>query len=189
MAHALTSEQIRQVVNNTVVVMLARLDLLPEWQENLLDLLQQARDANLDEEAIFVSAVLALLHSPGDTLPTGTAYDYAWQSIVTGLRTGAVEPAPAEEEALSLDRLLSSMSDALIAVLTQVPDQRETVTDELREIRTAASQANVSELTNWLDDALAALDGTPVQSLGQNHQGIYAVYWNEVAQKLQQVDG
>jgi hypothetical protein len=188
MARALTSEQIRQMVNNTVVVLLARLDLLPEWQENLLDLLQQAREAHLDEEAIFVSAVLALLHSPGDTLPTGTVYDNAWQSIVTGLRTGNVQPALADDETMSLERLLDSMAEALVAVMTQVPDQKPTVAGELREIRAAAAQADVSALTNWLDDALAVLDGAPVQSLGQNHQGVYAAYWNEVIQKLQQVD-
>jgi hypothetical protein len=188
MAQALTSEQIRQVVSNTVVVMLARLDLLPEWQENLLDLLQQAREAHLDEEAIFVSAVLALLHSPGDTLPTGTAYDYAWQSILTGLRTGTVQPAPAGDDVMSLDRLLSSMVEALVAVMTQVPEQKPTVADELRGIRSAADQADVSELTHWLDDALALLDGAPAQSLGKNHQGMYAEHWNAIAQKLQQVD-
>jgi hypothetical protein len=188
MGRVLTPEQIRQMVNNTVVVLLARPDLLPEWQDNLLDLLQQAREAHLDEEAIFVSAVLALLHSPADTLPTGTVYDYAWQSIVTGLRTGTVQPIPADDETMSLDRLLGSMAEALVAVMTQVPDQRPTVADELREIRTAATQADVRELITWLDDALAVLDGAPVQSLGQGHQGVYAVYWNEVAQKLQQVD-
>ena len=188
MARALTAEQIRQVVNNTVVVMLARLDLLPEWQENLLDLLQQAREAHLDEEAIFVSAVLALLHSPSDTLPTGTVYDYAWQSILTGLRTGVTPPPPAEGDTLSLDRLLNSMAEALVAVMTQVPNQKDTVADELRGIRSAAAQAGVTELTDWLDDALALLDGAPAQSLGRNHQGVYADYWNVIAQKLQQMD-
>jgi soluble cytochrome b562 len=89
---------------------------------------------------------------------------------------------------MSLDRLLSSMAEALVAVMTQVPDQKPTVADELREIHTAATQAGVRELISWLDDALAVLDGAPVQSLGQTHQGVYAAYWNEVAQKLQQVD-
>jgi hypothetical protein len=186
MISTLTSEQVDQVVSNTAVVLLARPDLLPEWRANLLDLLRQARQSALDEEAVFVAAVLALLHSPGDTLPTGTAYDYAWQSILMSLQTGVLQPvsrAP-QAESMTLDRLLQSVTEAVVAVMTQVPEQKDAVASELRQMREAAVDADVAELRAWLDDVLALLRGTPITQLGNGHEGMYATYWTIIARNI-----
>jgi hypothetical protein len=50
MTLALTSDQVNQVVSNTTMVMLVRPDLLPEWRDNLMELLQQARSSSRLEE-------------------------------------------------------------------------------------------------------------------------------------------
>lgn len=188
MARVLTSEQVEQVINNTMVVMLVRPDLMPDWRNNLTDLLQQARDARLDEEAIFVSAVLTLLYSPEDTLPTGTTYDPAWQSLLSGLRTGVRQPAAVEGERMSLDRLLSSIAEAVIAVMTQAPEQKGMIVEELREMRTAAVKGSMSEMVAWVDDALEVLNGAAPRGLSYHHQGVYAAYWDAVTRSIQRGD-
>ncbi len=184
MTLALTAEQINQVVSNTTLVLLVRPDLLPEWRENLTALLQQARTSDMHEEAIFVSAVLSLLYSPGDTLPTGTVYDYAWQSILTGLQTGVPQPTASQGDQMTLDRLLNSVSEAVIAVMTQVPDQKSAVAGEVREMRSAAVDAQVAELINWIDDVLALLAGTTTAESGENHQGVYGAYWRLIIRSI-----
>ncbi len=184
MTLALTAEQINQVVSNTTLVLLVRPDLLPEWRENLMALLQQARTSDMHEEAIFVSAVLSLLYSPGDTLPTGTVYDYAWQSILTGLQTGVPQPTASQGDQMTLDRLLNSVSEAVIAVMTQVPDQKSAVAGEVREMRSAAVDAQVAELINWIDDVLALLAGTTTAESGENHQGVYGAYWRLIIRSI-----
>ncbi|HMM28924.1 MAG TPA: hypothetical protein PKD46_11630 [Aggregatilineaceae bacterium] len=175
MAYALTREQVQQVVQNTVLVMLARSDLLPDWRANLGDLIQQMRAAALDDEAIFLAAVLALLDRPTDTLPTGTQYDQAWQAIVTGLQTGSLPSA--REETVTLDRLLGSVVQAISAVQSHAPDQRQAVYDELLHIKTAALEAEVPELVVWIDDALDVLDGAAPTERAHHHAGVYGVYW------------
>ncbi len=178
MAYALTSEQVRQVVQNTVLVMLARSDLLPDWRANLGDLVQQMRAAALDDEAIFLAAVLALLDCPTDNLPTGTQYDQAWQSIVTGLQTGAL---PSErEEMVTLDRLLGSIVQAISAVQSRASDQRQAVSEELLNIKTAALEAEVPELVVWIDDALDVLDGAAAAGRAHHHAGVYGIYWQAI---------
>jgi hypothetical protein len=186
MTIALTPEQVNQVVSNTTLVLLIRPDLLPEWRNNLMDLLRQTRSTDMQEAAIFVSAVLALLHSPGDTLPTGTVYDYAWQAILTGLQTGVPQPAASQGEQMTLDRLLNSVTEAAVAVMTQVPQQKDAVADELREMRAAAVEAQVAELTRWIDDVLALLSGTPSSDLpGEEHQGVYGAYWRLIVRSTE----
>jgi uncharacterized protein YbcC (UPF0753/DUF2309 family) len=185
MSLVLTSEQVNQVVSNTTLVLLVRPDLLPEWQENLMDLLRQARSAELYEEAIFVSAVLALLYAPGDTLPTGTIYDYAWQTILTGLQTGMPQPAVSQGDEMTLDRLLNSVAEAVIAVMTQIPEQKDTIADELREMRGAAVEAQVDELIRWIDDLLALIAGTSPAELGGDQQGIYGAYWRLIMRSIE----
>ena len=184
MTLALTSEQVNQVVSNTTLVLLVRPDLLPEWRENLMALLQQARSSDLHEEAIFVSAVLSLLNSPGDTLPTGTVYDFAWQSILTGLQTGVPQPAASQGDQMTLDRLLNSVSEAVIAVMTQVPDQKDAVTAELRDMRIAAVDAQIADFIRWIDDVLALLAGTTTAESGQDHQGVYGAYWRLIVRSI-----
>jgi hypothetical protein len=185
MAYALTTEQVDQIVNNTMLVLMVRPDLMPEWRTNLENLLQQTQQYEMDDEAIFVAAVLTALHKPTDTLPTGTLYDHAWQSIVVGLQTGVAQPTSAEAESLSLDRLLNSVAEALITVMTEVPEQKEAVISELHDMRTAATDAQIDELIAWIDDALALLHGTPAADLEQQHQGVYATYWDAVIQHIQ----
>ena len=184
MTLALTSEQINQVVSNTTLVLLVRPDLLPEWRESLVALLQQARSSDLHEEAIFVSAVLSLLYSPGDTLPTGTVYDYAWQSILTGLQTGVPQPTASQGDQMTLDRLLNSVSEAVIAVMTQVPDQKDAVATELRDMRIAAVDAQIADLIRWIDDVLALLEGTTAAESGEEHQGVYGAYWRLIVRSI-----
>ena len=184
MTLALTSEQINQVVSNTTLVLLVRPDLLPEWRESLVALLQQARSSDLHEEAIFVSAVLSLLYSPGDTLPTGTVYDYAWQSILTGLQTGVPQPTASQGDQMTLDRLLNSVSEAVIAVMTQVPDQKDAVATELRDMRIAAVDAQIADLIRWIDDVLALLAGTLTAEGGADHQGVYGAYWRLIVRSI-----
>jgi hypothetical protein len=186
MAYALTSEQVDQIVNNTMLVLMVRPDLMSEWRTNLQNLLQQTQQYEMDDEAIFVAAVLTALHKPADTLPTGTIYDYAWQSIVVGLQTGVARPAASEAESLSLDRLLNSVAEALITVMTEYPEQKDAVVSELREMRTAAADAKIDELIAWIDDGLALLQGTPAAGLGQQHQGVYATYWEAVIQNIEE---
>lgn len=186
----LTSDQVKQIVNNTVIVLLARSDMLDEWQMSLVNLLEQARHADMDDESVFVAAVLALLSHPDDTLPTGTAYDRAWESILIGLQTGVIqEETPAEEpDNLSLDRLLNSIAQAAISVLTRAPEQKETIEAELLQIRSTADESHLSELTAWLDDVLALLGGINPNSINSNHQGIYSIYWNALVQNLSRDD-
>lgn len=178
MAYALTSEQVQQVVQNTVLVALARSDLLPDWRANLGDLIQQMRAAALDDEAIFLAAVLALLDRPTDTLPTGTRYDQAWQAIVTSLQTGSLPSA--REETVTLDRLLESIAQAISAVQTHAPDQHQAVYEELMHIKAAALEAKVPELVVWIDDALDVLDGAEAAERAHHHAGMYSVYWQTV---------
>lgn len=186
MTIALTPEQVNQVVSNTTLVLLVRPDLLPEWRDNLMDLLRQARATDMHEAAIFVSAVLALLHSPDDTLPTGTVYDYAWQAILTGLQTGIAQTPASQGETITLDRLLNSVAEAVIAVLTQVPHQKEAVVGEIYEMRAAAVEAQVAELVRWIDDLLALLAGVPAANLPhEKHEGIYGVYWRLIIRNIQ----
>lgn len=186
MGRVLTAEQLDQVIHNTMVVLLVRPDLLPEWRTNLMDLLRQTRTSHLDEESIFVAAVLALLHSPDDTLPTGTNYDSAWQSLLTGLRTGVAQPSATQGERMALDRLLNSVAEAVVAVVTQVPAQREAVSVELSQMRRAAVEAGIRDLATWIDDALAVLDGAQPRSLVGSHQGVYAAYWDAIVRGTQQ---
>jgi hypothetical protein len=184
MTLALTSEQVNQVVSNTTLVLLVRPDLLPEWRDNLMALLQQARNSDLHEEAIFVSAVLSLLFSPGDTLPTGTVYDYAWQSILNGLQTGVPQPATSQSDQMTLDRLLNSVSEAVIAVMTQVPEQKNAVAEELRDMRIAAVDAQITDFIRWIDAVLALLAGTPGAESGGDHQGVYGAYWRLILRSI-----
>lgn len=178
MAYALTSEQVQQVVQNTVLVALARSDLLPDWRANLGDLIQQMRAAALDDEAIFLAAVLALLDRPTDTLPTGTQYDQAWQAIVTGLQTGSLPPA--RDETVTLDRLLGSVAQAISAVQSHAADQWQAVYEELLHIKAAALEAEAPELVVWIDDALDVLDGAEAAERAHHHVGIYGAYWQTV---------
>lgn len=180
MAYALTTEQVQQVVQNTVLVILARPDLLPDWQTNLSDLIRQMRAAALDDEAIFLAAVLALLDQPADTLPTGTQYDQAWEAIVTGLQTRSLPHA--REETITLDRLLSSIVQAVTAVQTQAADQRQAVYEELLQIKAAALESQVPELVVWLDDALDVLDGADPAERTHHHTGVYSVYWQSLTE-------
>jgi hypothetical protein len=186
MGRVLTDEQLEQIINNTMVVMLVRSDLMPDWRGNLLDLLRQARGAQLDEEAIFVAAVLNLLYAPDDTLPTGTVYDVAWQSLLTALRTGVRPPAATESREMTLDRLLSTVADAVVTVLTRSPDQRESVTEELNQMLTAAHNSSLREMVAWIEDALAVLDGAAPEVFTSKHQGVYASYWEMIANSARQ---
>lgn len=184
MTHALTMDQVGQIVNNTMLVLLARPDLLPDWRANLLDLMQQARAQEMEDEMLFVAAVLTLLHSPDDKLPTGTVYDYAWESLLISLATGVAQPLD-REEGVSLERLLRSVAEAVVAVVTHAPTQKDTIMGEIKQMRAAAVDAAVPELVAWVDDALALLQGKAIDELGQTHHGIYATYWDAIIQAIQ----
>lgn len=180
MAYALTTEQVQQVVHNTALVILARPDLLPDWRDNLSDLIQQMRAAALDDEAIFLAAVLALLDRPADALPTGTQYDRAWESLVSGLQTGSLPQM--REETVSLDRLLSSIAQAVAAVCAHAADQREVVAEELLQIKEAAVESQIPELIVWLEDALAVLGGASPAERAHHHAGVYHTYWQSLVE-------
>ena len=181
MAYALTTEQVQQVVQNTVLVILARPDLLPDWQSNLNDLIGQMRAAALDDEAIFLAAVRVLLDRPADTLPTGTQYDQAWQAIITGLQTRSLPQA--REESITLDRLLNSIVQAVTAVQTHAAEQRQAIYEELLQIQAAAVESEVPELVVWLDDALDVLDGAVPSERAHHHSGVYSAYWQSLIEK------
>ena len=185
MTQALSSEQVHQIVNNTLLVLLARPELREEWRDNLLDLLNQARQMQLEDETLFVAAVLSLLERPNDRLPTGTVYDYAWEALLTGLKTGRLQPLDDEGE-FSLDRLLRSVAEALVAVHTTAPDQRDTVTKEVQNMLQAAQSSEATELQAWLTDVLAVLNGTNPATLTSNHEGLYAAYWQAIVANLPQ---
>lgn len=180
----LTSEQVSRIIENTVTVVRERPELIAQWRADLLELLAQARRARLEDESIFVAAVIALLESPRDTLPTGTIYDTVWQTILAGLRTGDLPSSLGATRDEALERLLRSVAEAVVVVMTRAPDQKGAVADELRELRQAAAESRVDELAGWLDDALALLAGTPLETLGRAHQGIYAAYWGAIAEYL-----
>jgi hypothetical protein len=128
--------------------------------------------------------VLSLLYSPSDTLPTGTVYDFAWQSILTGLQTGVPQPTASQSDQMTLDRLLNSVSEAVIAVMTQVPEQKDAVTAELRDMRIAAVDAQITDFTRWIDDVLSLLAGTTDVESGQDHQGVYGAYWRLIIRSI-----
>ena len=183
MAYALTTEQVQQVVQNTVLVILARPDLLSDWRTNLVDLIGQMRSADLDEEAIFLAAVRALLDQPGDTLPTGTQYDQAWEAIVTSVQTRSVPSASeAHEDTITLDRLLGSIVQAVTAVQTHAAEQRQAIYEELLQIKAAAVESDVPELVAWLDDALDVLDGAAPADRAHHHAGVYSTYWQSLTE-------
>lgn len=184
MAPVLTTEQVSQVVNNTVLVLLARRDLVSEWHENLVDLLKQAQQAQLDDETFFVAAVLTLLESPDDTLPTGTIYDPAWEMLVSGLRTGQLPASEPDTERLTLEQLLGTIADTVVAILTEQREYQETVLVELREMRSAAADAAIPELVRWLDDTLTLIESGSPHDLGQNHEGLYASFWEAITHRL-----
>jgi hypothetical protein len=187
MANALTGEQIQRVVDNTVLVLLVRPDLMEEWQSNLMTLLEQAQQADLEEEAIFIAAVLTLLHYPDDSLLTGTRYDHAWEHLQVGLQTGSSH-AVDQSESMTLDHLLGSIVEAIVTIKKQAPAQQNTVRGELqgelKQIKAAAVEAKVGELVAWLDDAAAVLEGESVHNIQHGHQGVYASYWQVLAQNL-----
>lgn len=186
MVYALTSEQVEQMVENTLLVLLGRPELLPQWQDSLISLLSQAQAASLDDEAVFIAAVLTLLNYPEDRLPTGTAYDRAWESIMIGVQTGMVQSSHTSEETdqMTLDRLLASVVEAAVAMVNRSPEERKIIQQELFQMRTAAIEANVNELVAWIDDILRLLGGQPLVELGLDHTGVYAVYWEMLRQKL-----
>jgi hypothetical protein len=186
MVRVLTAEQLDQIISNTMVVMLVRSDLMADWRNNLLDLLRQARVSQLDEEAIFVAAVLNLLYSPDDTLPTGTVYDSSWQSLLTSLRTGVRPPAATESREMTLDRLLNTVTEAVVSVLTETPDQLDSVNEELNQMLTAASNSSMREMVIWIEDALAVLQGVSPHHLSDHHQGVYSTYWETIVSSVQQ---
>ncbi len=185
MTQALTSEQVHQIVNNTLLVLLARPELREEWRANLLDLLAQAREHGLEDEMLFVAAVLSLLEKPNDRLPTGTVYDYAWEALLNGLATGRLQPLD-DEETFSLERLLRSVAEALVAVLTVSPQQRHMVTQEVQNILQAAQNSELGELQVWLRDALSVLNGADPAALEAHHEGLYAAYWQAIVARLSQ---
>ncbi|MBN1680834.1 MAG: hypothetical protein JW966_11125 [Anaerolineae bacterium] len=185
MTPALTVDQVDQVVDNTLLVLLVRPDLLPEWQANLRDLLDQVKNAALDEESLFLAAVLTLLSSPEDMLPTGTSYDNAWSAIMTGIQTGIVQSHPAEDQhTMTLDRLLNSVVQAAAAVLTAAPEQKNLVREEIADMHRSAKDAGVHELAAWLSDVLTVMDDHPIHTIEVQHQGVYAVFWDAFANKL-----
>jgi hypothetical protein len=185
MVYALTSDQVEQVVENTLLVLLGRPDLLGQWHANLEDLLNQALDSDLEDEALFVAAVLALLNVPDDRLATGTVYDQAWESIVIGLQTGVIRPAQSTDEAeqMSLDRLLASVVEAVIAIMQRSPEEKGIVQQELQQMHAAATEAGVTELAAWVEDVLGVLDGR-LDAAGHEHAGIYAAYWEALQAQL-----
>lgn len=184
MAQALTPEQVQQMVVNTVVVLLARPDLAPEWEAHLLDLLDQARQRQLEDEQLFVAAVVTLLNSPQDTLPTGTIYDRAWQALIASLRTGTLIDPQAETGVDTLDELLGAVVEAVVAARTVLPDQADAIAGELRDLRAAAERAAAAELVRWVDDALAVLAGESPADRGAEHEGVYAAYWQALRSSL-----
>ncbi|GAB4414782.1 MAG: hypothetical protein Kow00106_10020 [Anaerolineae bacterium] len=184
MTQALTPDQVRQIVTNTVVVLLARPDLAPEWQAHLLELLDQARQQQLEDEQLFVAAVVTLLGSPDDTLPTGTVYDHVWQALITSLRTGRLIEPEAEADTDTLDELLGAVVEAVVAARTVLPDQATAIAAELRDLRAAAERADAEELVRWVDDALAVLAGESPQDRGTEHEGVYAAYWQALRSSL-----
>lgn len=185
MSHALTMDQVGQIVNNTMLVLLARPDLLPDWRANLQDLMQQARIQEMEDEMLFVAAVLTLLHSPDDKLPTGTVYDYAWESLLVSLTTGVAQPLDRDENGISLERLLRSVAEAVVAVMSHTPVKTDTIKAEIMQMRAAAVDAAVPELVAWVDDAVALLDGAAPDELGHAHKGIFATYWDAIIQAIQ----
>ena len=183
MTQALSSDQVHQIVNNTLLVLLARPELRSEWRANLLDLLGQTREMGLEDEMLFVAAVLSLMEKPNDRLPTGTIYDYAWEALLTGLATGRLQPLDDESE-FSLDRLLRSVAEALVAVHTTAPNQREVVEQEVQNMLQAAQNSETTELQAWLTDVLAVLNGADPTTLGAKHEGLYAAYWQAIVANL-----
>ncbi len=183
MSQALSSEQVTQVVENTVYVLLGRPDLLVEWHSSLVDLLKQTQSMGMEDEELFLSAVLTLLHSPSDRLPTGTRYDRAWDAIMIGMQTGVVNQG--NTEGITLDQLMHSVVEAVTAILTRAPDQRDDIEGELAEIQSAAVEAGMTELVSWLDDVRSLMGGVPIHELGQQHEGDYAAFWQQLVQSLE----
>lgn len=184
MSQVLTNDQVNQVVQNTMVVILARPDLLPDWNANLTNLLQQSREASLEDETFFVAAVLTLLHSPKDTLPTGTIYDHAWRALLTALQTGVIQSADRDTEAVTVDRLLASVAEGVVRIIKEAPQHKGVLANEIREMRSAAVEANISELVAWLDDTLALLAGQELDTLGASHSDLYAEFWQFIRNRL-----
>lgn len=186
MIEALNEEQVNQVIHNTIVVMLARQDLQSEWQADLFDLLHQAQTADMIEEAIFLAAVIALLDSPDDELPTGTRYDPAWHAIRTGLDTGSL-PGTSQSE-ISLDRLLQAVVNAIVTVRRDNPHQVDALEEELHEMRAAAAEAGAQDLLHWLDDTIEVLHGSDPAAIASAHTGMFADQWHTLTERLQSVD-
>jgi hypothetical protein len=185
MAPALSTDQLQQIINNTMLVILVRPDLQEDWHNNLVDLLDQARSQALEDEAIFVAAVLTLIYSPDDTLPTGTVYDRAWQTLLSALHSGVSQGTEDADPEMTLERLLKSVAEAVVTVQLRAPSQVEALLAELQEVHRAASEAQVEELIRWLDDVIALVNGAPLESLGAGHSGVYGRYWGAIVDALQ----
>ncbi|NDJ79115.1 MAG: hypothetical protein GYB65_22935 [Chloroflexi bacterium] len=184
MTRALTADLLNRIIDNTVVVLLVRPEMLPEWDANLLMLMREVQQAGLDDEAIFLASVLALLHEPGDSLPTGTLYDHAWEQLLIGLQTGVAQSSSSNGEAMTLDQALGWVVEAVTAVLTREAEQKDMIQQGLVQMRQAAEDADIPELVAWLSHAMDVLEGKAPRDLSHLHEGVYAAYWNVLVQNL-----
>ena len=178
----LGAAQVDQVVHNTLLALREQPGLLPDWQTVLDELLRHLQTAHLDDESVFLAAVLTLLASPTDTLPTGTQYDNAWQELVDGLRTTAAASVRADTS--TLDGLLKMVAEAALAVLTDAPAQRPVVAQQIDELRAAASASGMEPLAGWLGDVAALLSGTAADAREGAHEGVYHDYWHALLDHL-----
>ena len=186
MSNLLNQEQLEQLVNNTLVVLIAKPDLKDEWHADLTGWMEQMRTAQQEDEAIFLAALLTLLWWPDDTLPTATSYDYAWELLMIGMQTGTLQrvPAPASDETLTIGQLLRSVVDAAALVLQRAPEEQDQLDTELHQMQRAADRAGLDDLALWLTDVLALLHGTPARDLGADQTGIFATYWEMLARRV-----
>ncbi len=185
MTQVLSNDQVTQIIQTTMIVLLARPELKPDWQINLAALLQQARDEELEDEMLFVAAVLSLLHSPGDTLPTGTVYDSAWRALLSALQTGIVqEVGESESESFTLENLLESVAQAVVTIMRHEPSRAGQLAEEVRAIRSSSVEAGIEPLVTWLDDVLLLLDGRSPATLNSRHTEMFERYWRFIVDRL-----
>src|SRR6266567_2131465 len=98
----ISTEEIQQIISNTVAVMTTVQDWRAGWREVIAKALQDAkqRGADWQIEIDFFSAVLGILDGGAPTLPADHPYDQAIATIQAGIASGGPQVIEVSEEVM-----------------------------------------------------------------------------------------
>jgi tetratricopeptide (TPR) repeat protein len=96
----MSTNQVQQIVGNTIAVMTVAQDQWAEWHTSMAGALQHAEQQGetWQDEAAFFQAVIKILDGQSPTLPEQHPYAQAVAEMNRGIRAGRVRIVPIEEE-------------------------------------------------------------------------------------------